>query len=80
MEGQAERKKNGVLACAWKMTRGTIMCQKVPLRDVPWNAGWPEGRSGHGGDEGDRTSETVRWNLVNYVRSFAKKAGGIAKQ
>ena len=25
--------------------------------------------------EGDRTSETVRWNLVNLVRSFAKKSG-----
>ena len=23
--------------------------------------------------EGDRASETVRWNLVNLVRSFAKK-------
>ncbi len=25
------------------------------------------------GGEGDRTSEEARWNLVNYVRSFAKK-------
>jgi len=27
------------------------------------------------GGEGDRTKEEVRWNLVSYVRSFAKKAG-----
>ena len=32
------------------------------------------------GGEGDRTSEEVRWNLVNYVRSFAKKEGGKEKQ
>ena len=25
------------------------------------------------GGEGDRTSEEARWNLVNYVRSFAKR-------
>jgi mono/diheme cytochrome c family protein len=30
--------------------------------------------------EGDRTSETVRWNLVNLVRSFAKKTDQAAKQ
>jgi mono/diheme cytochrome c family protein len=28
------------------------------------------------GGEGDRTSEKVRWNLVNVVRSFAKKDAG----
>jgi mono/diheme cytochrome c family protein len=28
--------------------------------------------------EGDRTSETARWNLVNLVRSFGKKAEGAA--
>jgi hypothetical protein len=27
------------------------------------------------GGEGDRTKEEVRWNLVNLVRSFGKKAG-----
>jgi hypothetical protein len=26
------------------------------------------------GGEGDRTKEEVRWNLVNMVRSFGKKA------
>lgn len=31
------------------------------------------GRGKMTGGEGDRTSEVVRWNLVNYVRSFAKK-------
>ena len=31
------------------------------------------GRGKMTGGEGDRTSEEVRWNLVNYVRSFAKK-------
>jgi len=28
------------------------------------------------GGEGDRTTEKVRWNLVNLVRSFAKKSAG----
>ena len=28
------------------------------------------------GGEGDRTSEKMRWNLVNLVRSFAKKDAG----
>jgi mono/diheme cytochrome c family protein len=28
------------------------------------------------GGEGDRTSEKVRWNLVNLIRSFAKKDFG----
>jgi hypothetical protein len=32
------------------------------------------------GGEGDRTSEEVRWNLVNYVRMFAKKDAAAAKQ
>ena len=27
------------------------------------------------GGEGDRTKESVRWNLVNLVRSFGKKSG-----
>ena len=31
------------------------------------------GRGKMTGGEGDRTSEEVRWNLVNYVRMFAKK-------
>jgi mono/diheme cytochrome c family protein len=31
------------------------------------------GRGKMAGGEGDRTSEEARWNLVNYVRSFAKK-------
>jgi hypothetical protein len=26
--------------------------------------------------EGERTAEKVRWNFVNLVRSFAKKAAG----
>jgi mono/diheme cytochrome c family protein len=30
--------------------------------------------------EGDRTSEVARWNLVNLVRSFAKKTDQAAKQ
>lgn len=34
------------------------------------------GRGKMTGGEGDRTSEEVRWNLVNYVRSFAKKGEG----
>jgi mono/diheme cytochrome c family protein len=38
------------------------------------------GRGKMTGGEGDRTSEEVRWNLVNYVRSFAKKEGGTIKQ
>jgi len=38
------------------------------------------GRGKMTGGEGDRTSEEVRWNLVNYVRSFAKKEGGTEKQ
>ena len=37
------------------------------------------GRGKMTGGEGDRTSEEVRWNLVNYVRSFAKKDAGGAK-
>jgi len=37
------------------------------------------GRGKMTGGEGDRTSEEVRWNLVNYVRSFAKKDAGTAK-
>jgi len=28
------------------------------------------------GGEGDRTPEKIRWNLVNLVRSFAKKGAG----
>jgi mono/diheme cytochrome c family protein len=31
------------------------------------------GRGKMTGGEGDRTKETTRWNLVNLVRSFAKK-------
>lgn len=31
------------------------------------------GRGKMAGGEGDRTKEEVRWNLVGYVRSFAKK-------
>ena len=31
------------------------------------------GRGKMAGGEGDRTKEEVRWNLVSYVRSFAKK-------
>jgi mono/diheme cytochrome c family protein len=31
------------------------------------------GRGKMTGGEGDRTSEQIRWNLVNYVRAFAKK-------
>jgi len=38
------------------------------------------GRGKMTGSEGDRTSEQVRRNLVNYVRSFAKKEGGTAGQ
>ena len=34
------------------------------------------GRGKMTGGEGDRTSEEVRWNLVNYVRSFAEKEAG----
>lgn len=34
------------------------------------------GRGKMTGGEGDRTSEEVRWNLVNYVRSFANKEAG----
>ncbi len=37
------------------------------------------GRGKMTGGEGDRTSEEVRWNLVNYVRSFAKKDARGAK-
>jgi|SRR5215469_11451576 len=37
------------------------------------------GRGKMSGGEGDRTKEEVRWNLVSYVRSFAKK-DGIGKQ
>ena len=37
------------------------------------------GRGKMSGGEGDRTKEEVRWNLVSYVRSFAKK-DGIDKQ
>jgi mono/diheme cytochrome c family protein len=32
------------------------------------------GRGKMVGGEGDRTKEDIRWNLVNLVRSFAKKA------
>jgi hypothetical protein len=32
------------------------------------------GRGKMTGGEGDRTKEDVRWNLVNLVRSFGKKA------
>jgi mono/diheme cytochrome c family protein len=35
------------------------------------------GRGKMTGGEGDRTSEEMRWNLVNYVRSFAKKEAGV---
>jgi len=38
------------------------------------------GRGKMTGGEGDRTSEEMRWNLVNYVRSFAKKESGASKQ
>ena len=31
------------------------------------------------GGEGDRTKEEVRWNLVNYVRSFSKKTAEPSK-
>ena len=31
------------------------------------------GRGKMTGGEGDRTSAEARWNLVNYVRAFAKK-------
>lgn len=37
------------------------------------------GRGKMVGGEGDRTKEEVRWNLVNLVRSFAKKADEPAK-
>jgi len=33
------------------------------------------GRGKMVGGEGDRTKESVRWNLVNLVRSFGKKSG-----
>ena len=33
------------------------------------------GRGKMVGGEGDRTKEEVRWNLVNYVRMYAKKPG-----
>jgi mono/diheme cytochrome c family protein len=33
------------------------------------------GRGKMVGGEGDRTKEQTRWNLVNLVRSFAKKSG-----
>ena len=38
------------------------------------------GRGKMVGGEGDRTKEEVRWNLVNLVRSFAKKTDASAKQ
>jgi mono/diheme cytochrome c family protein len=38
------------------------------------------GRGKMEGGEGDRTKEEVRWNLVNLVRSFGKKADEPAKQ
>jgi mono/diheme cytochrome c family protein len=38
------------------------------------------GRGKMTGGEGDRTSEEMRWNLVNYVRAFSKKDAGISKQ
>jgi hypothetical protein len=31
------------------------------------------GRGKMTGDEGDRTKESTRWNLVNLVRSFGHK-------
>ncbi len=34
------------------------------------------GRGKMTGGEGDRSSEKVRWNLVNLVRSFGKKGAG----
>jgi mono/diheme cytochrome c family protein len=34
------------------------------------------GRGKMVGGEGDRTKEEIRWNLVNLVRSFAKKGAG----
>jgi mono/diheme cytochrome c family protein len=37
------------------------------------------GRGKMVGGEGDRTSEEARWNLVNYVRSFAKKDAAAEK-
>jgi mono/diheme cytochrome c family protein len=38
------------------------------------------GRGKMVGGEGDRTKEEVRWNLVNLVRSFAKKTDEPAQQ
>jgi mono/diheme cytochrome c family protein len=38
------------------------------------------GRGKMVGGEGDRTKEELRWNLVNLVRSFGKKAAEPAKQ
>ena len=38
------------------------------------------GRGKMVGGEGDRTKEEIRWNLVSYVRAFAKKADTAAKQ
>ena len=35
-----------------------------------------KGRGKMVGGEGDRSSEKVRWNLVNLVRSFGKKGAG----
>jgi len=37
------------------------------------------GRGKMAGGEGDRTKEQVRWNLVNVVRAFAKKAAAAGK-
>jgi mono/diheme cytochrome c family protein len=38
------------------------------------------GRGKMVGGEGDRTKEEIRWNLVSYVRSFAKKTDTASKQ
>jgi mono/diheme cytochrome c family protein len=38
------------------------------------------GRGKMVGGEGDRSKEEMRWNLVNLVRSFAKKSTTTAKQ
>lgn len=38
------------------------------------------GRGKMVGGEGDRTKEEIRWNLVNFVRSFGKKSEEPAKQ
>lgn len=38
------------------------------------------GRGKMVGGEGDRTKEEIRWNLVSFVRSFAKKTDTATKQ